>query len=43
MHAPNNKSIVGTLMNHDSELIDVVNAGCGTEDIDLLGGGNSYN
>ena len=36
--APNNLSIIGTLMNYDSDLIDVVNAGCGTEDLDT----NSY-
>ena len=37
--APNNVSIIGTLMNYDSDLIDVVNGGCGTEDLDS----NSYN
>lgn len=37
--APNNLSIIGTLMNYDSDLIDVANAGCGTEDLDT----NSYN
>jgi len=36
--APTNLSVIGTLMNYDSDLIDVVNAGCGTEDLDT----NSY-
>ena len=37
------KSNVGTLLNHESDLIDVVNAGCGTDEIDLINGGDSFN
>lgn len=37
------KSLAGTIANHDSDHIDVVNARCGTEDIDLVNSGESIN